>query len=84
MSRCMIRAMLKWVTCLAIVGCAFVNQTAAKQSEAPLHPIQFKTLYVEALSVKTSSEKLRSDMIAQLRGSLKSPLGESAYQSSYF
>jgi hypothetical protein len=62
MSRCMVRAMVKWITCCAVAGCAFANQLAA-----PVDSISFKKLYVEPLGVKTGSGKLRDDMIAQLR-----------------
>jgi hypothetical protein len=56
----MVRAMVKWITCCAIAGCAFANHLAT-----PVDPISFKKLYVEQLGVKTS--KLRDDVIAQLR-----------------
>jgi hypothetical protein len=62
MSRCMVRAMVKWITCCAVAGCAFASQLAA-----PVDPISFKKLYVEPLGVATGSSKLRDDMIAQLR-----------------
>jgi hypothetical protein len=51
--------MTKWITCCAIASCAFASQ--------PADSISFKKLYIEPLSVKTGSTKLRDDMIAQLR-----------------
>jgi hypothetical protein len=73
MSRCRVRAMVKWITCWAIAGCTFASQldatqrTVGSQLNAPPDSIQFKKLYVEPLNVKKGSEKFRSDMIAQLR-----------------
>jgi hypothetical protein len=63
----MVRAMLNWITCCAIAGYAFAHPLGARQLDTPLDPIQFKKLYVEPLSVKTGSGKLRADMISQLR-----------------
>jgi hypothetical protein len=69
MSRCRLRAMVKWITCWAIAGCLFATQRNAGQPAFTVQPdsVQFKKLYVEPLKVKKGSDKFRTDMVAQLR-----------------
>jgi hypothetical protein len=59
--------MFKWITCSAVAGCVFASQLGADQAGAAPDPLPFKKLYVEPLSVKAGSSKLRGDMIGQLR-----------------
>jgi len=56
---------LRWVACCGVISCAVTGLAFAWQPSDQAREI--KRLYVEPFTVKTGAEKLRDDLVAQLR-----------------